>query len=68
MTQKEKSKILSVRSETKIRQCQATRSLLEIKAMKECTFKPVTNEGVPSGIESKIYKLPRAVRTDRDPE
>ena len=35
--------------------------------MKECTFKPKTNEGIPSGRESKIYKLPRVVRTDRDP-
>lgn len=35
--------------------------------MKECTFKPITNEGIASGSESKMYKLPRVVRTDRDP-
>jgi len=50
-----------------IKECETQRRLNQIKAMKECTFKPVTNERVPSGVESKIYKLPRTSRTDKDP-
>jgi hypothetical protein len=58
---------LSTPSETKLKKRENTRSFLEVEGMKECTFKPITNEGAPSGSESKIYKLPRVVRTDRDP-
>ncbi len=67
LTQEEKAKFLSAPNETKLKQRQNTKSLLEVKAMKECTFKPVTNERAPSGNESKIYKLPRVARTDKDP-
>jgi hypothetical protein len=37
-----------------------------LDAVRECTFKPITNEKKPSGKSSRIYSLPRKVRTDRD--